>query len=174
MVKSPPADAGGAGLIPGSGRSPGRGNSNPLENFCLGNPMDRGAWQATVYEVAKSRTNWVTECEHTEYKLEAHKLFPNKLALNLRSERTIRIIQINVMGINISGWRYVWRYYEDIDEGKHIWLRNKKKLVWLGYGEQEGKEEKVRQRYLCVESTSMSGPGQHNKDLRFYSKARGS
>ena len=111
--------------------------------------------------------NWVTECEHTEYKLEAHKLFPNKLALNLRSERTIRIIQINVMGINISGWRYVWRYYEDIDEGKHIWLRNQKKLVWLGYGEQEGKEEKVRQCYLCVESTSMSGPGQHNKDLRF-------
>ena len=118
--------------------------------------------------------NWATEHEHMEYKLEAHQLFPNKLALNLRSEKAISIIQINVTGINISGWRYRWRYYEDIDEGKHIWLRNQKKLVWLEYGEQEGKEEKVRQCYVCVESISMSGPGQHNKDLRFYSKARGS
>ena len=37
------------GLIPGSGRSPGEGNGNALQYSCLGNPMDRGAWQATVY-----------------------------------------------------------------------------------------------------------------------------
>ena len=43
-----------AGSIPGSGRSPGEGNGNPLQNSCLRNPMDRGAWQATVYRVAKS------------------------------------------------------------------------------------------------------------------------
>ena len=42
--------------IPGSGRSPGEGNGNPLQYYCLENPMDRGAWYATVYEVAKSRT----------------------------------------------------------------------------------------------------------------------
>ena len=41
------------GSIPESGRSPGEGNGNPLQYFCLGNPMDRGAWQATVYGVAK-------------------------------------------------------------------------------------------------------------------------
>ena len=53
MVKKPPANAGDAGLIPGSGRFPGRGNGNPLRYPCLGNPMDRGAWWATVHGIAK-------------------------------------------------------------------------------------------------------------------------
>ena len=44
------------GSIPGSGRSPGEGNGNPLQYSCLGNPMDRGAWWATVHRVAKSQT----------------------------------------------------------------------------------------------------------------------
>ena len=53
VVKNPPANAGDTGSIPGSGRSPGEGNGNPLQYSCLGNPMDRGAWQATVHGVAK-------------------------------------------------------------------------------------------------------------------------
>ena len=44
------------GSIPGLGRSPGEGNGNPLQYSCLENPMDRGAWQATVHGVAKSPT----------------------------------------------------------------------------------------------------------------------
>ena len=44
------------GSIPGSGRSPGEGNGNPLKYSCLENPMDRGAWQATVHGVTKSWT----------------------------------------------------------------------------------------------------------------------
>ena len=44
------------GLIPGSGRSPKGGHGNPLQYSCLGNPMDRGAWQATVHSIAKSWT----------------------------------------------------------------------------------------------------------------------
>ena len=44
---------GDSGLIPGSGRSPGEGNDNPLEYSYLGNPIDRRAWQATVHGVAK-------------------------------------------------------------------------------------------------------------------------
>ena len=56
VVKNPPANAGDAGSIPGSGRSPGVGNGNPLQYSCLGNPMDRGAWWAAVYGVAQSRT----------------------------------------------------------------------------------------------------------------------
>ena len=49
-------DTGDADSIPGSGRSPGAGNGNPLQYFCLKNPMDRGAWQATVQSVAKGQT----------------------------------------------------------------------------------------------------------------------
>ena len=49
-------NAGDLGSIPGLGRSPGEGNGNPLQYYCLENPMDRGPWQATVHGVAKSRT----------------------------------------------------------------------------------------------------------------------
>ena len=59
VVKNPPANAGDkrdAGSIPESGRSPGGGHGNPLQYSCLENPMDRGAWQATVYMVIKSWT----------------------------------------------------------------------------------------------------------------------
>ena len=48
------------GLIPGSGRSPAEGNGNPLHYSCLENPTDRGAWWATVHEVAKSQT-WLSD-----------------------------------------------------------------------------------------------------------------
>ena len=56
-VKNLPAYAGDArfaSLIPGSRKSPGEGNGNPLQYSCLGNPMDRGVWQATVQGVTKS------------------------------------------------------------------------------------------------------------------------
>ena len=53
MVKNPPANAGDAGSIPGSGRSPGEGRGNVLQCSCLGNPMDRGPWWATVYVVTR-------------------------------------------------------------------------------------------------------------------------
>ena len=56
VLKNVPANAGDTGSIPGSGRSHGEGNGYPLEYFCLENPMDRGAWQDTVHEVAKSQT----------------------------------------------------------------------------------------------------------------------
>ena len=59
VVKNPSTNAGDvrdADLIPGSGRSPGGGHGNPLQYSCLENPMDRGAWRATVHRVTKSRT----------------------------------------------------------------------------------------------------------------------
>ena len=59
LVKNLPASAGDVrdtGSIPGLGRSPGEGHDNPLQYSCLENPMDRGAWQATVHRVAKSGT----------------------------------------------------------------------------------------------------------------------
>ena len=59
VVKNPPASAGDirdTGSVPVSRRSPGRGNTNPFQYSCLENPMDKGAWQATVHRVAKSQT----------------------------------------------------------------------------------------------------------------------
>ena len=58
VVKNQPANADvrDAGSIPGLGRSPAGGHSNPLQYSCLENPMDRGAWQATVHRVAQSGT----------------------------------------------------------------------------------------------------------------------
>ena len=59
VVKNTPVNSGdirGAGSVPGLGRCPGEGNGNPLQDSCLENPMDRGAWWATVHRVAKSRT----------------------------------------------------------------------------------------------------------------------
>ena len=52
MIKNLPANAGDTGSIPGSGRLPGEGNGNPLQYYCLENPVDRGAWWATVHGVA--------------------------------------------------------------------------------------------------------------------------
>ena len=59
VVKNLPFNAGDmrdAGSVPGSGRSPGIGNGNPLQYSCLENSMDTGAWQATVHGVAESDT----------------------------------------------------------------------------------------------------------------------
>ena len=58
MVKNPPAsagDTGDVGLIPGSGGSPGRGNGNLFQCFCLETSMDSGAWRATVHGAVKSQ-----------------------------------------------------------------------------------------------------------------------
>ena len=55
-VKASACNVGDLGSIPGSGRSPGEGNGNSLQYSCLENPMDRGAWWATVHGVAKSQT----------------------------------------------------------------------------------------------------------------------
>ena len=64
--KETACSAGDQGSIPGLGRSPGGGHGNPLQHSCLGNPTNRGAWQATVHRVAKSQTHLNTEhpCRH--------------------------------------------------------------------------------------------------------------
>ena len=64
VVKNPPANAGDirdASSNPGLGRSPGGGRGNPLQYSCLENPMDSGAWWATVHGVTKSQTHLATE-----------------------------------------------------------------------------------------------------------------
>ena len=68
MVKNPPANAGDTrdvGSVPGLGRSPGGRHSNPLQYSCLENPMDRGAWWATVYRVIKTQLDTNEATWHT-------------------------------------------------------------------------------------------------------------
>ena len=68
MVRSTPANAGDlrdVGSIPGLGRSPGVEHGNPLQDSCLENPMDRGAWRATVHGVPELDTTEATQCART-------------------------------------------------------------------------------------------------------------
>ena len=70
VIKNPPAsdrDPRDAGSTPGSGRPPGGGHGNPLQCSGLENPMDRGAWWATVHGVSKSNTWSDLACVHPEY-----------------------------------------------------------------------------------------------------------
>ena len=60
-----PANAGDAGSIPGSGRSPKEGNGSPLHYSWLENSMDRGAWQATVHGITKVKYDWLHTHTHT-------------------------------------------------------------------------------------------------------------
>ena len=62
--KASACNAGDPGSIPGLGRSPGEGNGNPLQYSCLENPMDRGAWWATVHGITKI---WTRLSDFTEY-----------------------------------------------------------------------------------------------------------
>ena len=71
-------NAGDPGLIPGSERSPGEGNGNPLQYSCLENPMDRGAYQATVHRVAKSWTRLKQLRTHTHTHIHTHTHTPDQ------------------------------------------------------------------------------------------------
>ena len=64
VVKNLPVNAGDMGSISGLGRSPGEGNGNLLQYSCLGNPIDRGAWQATIHGVTRVGPNLVTNTYH--------------------------------------------------------------------------------------------------------------
>ena len=80
VVKNPPASAGDirdTGSIPGSGRSPGGGHGNPLQYSCLEDPMDRGAWQATVHRGAKSQTQLKQLRTHTRNPAHCGKILTN-------------------------------------------------------------------------------------------------
>ena len=88
VVKNPPAHARDMGSVPGSGRPPGEGNGNPLQYSCLGNPMDGGAWWATVHGLTKSWTwlsNWAAISNlnslemnylHVSRQKRTHRFFP--------------------------------------------------------------------------------------------------
>ena len=82
MVKNPPTSEGHAGSIPGSRRSPGGGHGNPLQYSCLENPMDGGAWLATLHGVAKTQDDWACMHAHPWDKLHWIQIAIKKSLLN--------------------------------------------------------------------------------------------
>ena len=84
-------DAGDADSTPGSGSFPGGGNGNPLQYSCLENPMDRGAWRATVHGVAKSRT-WLKDWAHIHLPPE-QQIFCKEVLLFILPEQHMRHLQ---------------------------------------------------------------------------------
>ena len=86
VVKNSPTNAGDLGSIPGSGRSPGEENGNPLQYSCLESPMDKGAWRAIVHGIARVRHN-LSSKSPLDAEAEAPILWPpdgNELALCIR------------------------------------------------------------------------------------------
>ena len=88
VVKIPHVNAGDMDLIPGLGRSTGGGNGNPLQHSCLENPMDRGAWWATVHVVAKSEPDWTHTHTHTYYNEITNRVRPTSVAPQYQNEVT--------------------------------------------------------------------------------------
>ena len=100
VSKSSACNAGDLDSIPGSGRSPGEGNGNPLQYSCLENPMDRGAWWAAVYGVPKSRTQ-LSEFTFTftlrnEMEFTLWELYDGCYYMRLKAEQSPRGMQITV------------------------------------------------------------------------------
>ena len=85
MLKYPPTNAGDAGSIPGSGICTGVGNDNLFQYSCQKNPMDRGAWQATVHGVTKSQTQLKQLNTHTHTHTHTHTVKLNQ-PYNIRND----------------------------------------------------------------------------------------
>ena len=105
VVKNPPANAGDSGSILGSGRSPGVGNGNPFQYSCLGNPMNRGVWWATIHRVARNWTrlsDWARM--HTHIK-ERRKVIRIKMWRNCRWWQTCTFGLGTKMRNTAEGWQ---------------------------------------------------------------------
>ena len=76
VIKKPPTNVRDSGSIPGSGRSPGGGHGDPLQYSCLENPLDRGAWRATVHRVTQSWTRLKRLSTHAQFMNSFRLCFP--------------------------------------------------------------------------------------------------
>ena len=95
--KDSACNAGVAGLIPGLGRCPGGGHGNPLQYFCLENPTDRGAWQATVHWVAKS-----------QIRLKQLNIHPFRISQVLFPKKTLALFTLSTSDTVILQEKFPW------------------------------------------------------------------
>ena len=114
-------DTGNPGLIPGSGRSPGGGHGNPLQYSSLENPMDRGAWWATVHEIAKNQTRWSDWAHSTwvtypggSWDLEFSSFTPFPEKFPSQEAMCIHVANISKVGGIMVGSRSHWRLKVDM------------------------------------------------------------
>ena len=111
-MKNPPASTGDAGSIPGLGGSPGGGNGNPLQYSCLGNPMDRGAWWATVHGITKESDTMKDKSPHTHTHLPLDPLAPwlPNIQISAQSAETQGVPMLpRSLSCEDTSWRFVWR-----------------------------------------------------------------
>ena len=116
VVKNLPANAGDTrdtSLIPGSGRSSGEVNGNPLQYSCLENPMNRGAWQATVHGSQRVRHDW-SDLSHTQTHTHTHTHTPPLPSLQMCNTAPLLWFPINSYKVSISAARVTedWGYGE--------------------------------------------------------------
>ena len=98
VVKNLPANARNVkdeGSIPGVGRSPGGGHSNPLQRSCMENSMDRGAWWATAHRVAKNQTRQKELNTHTHFKLHSVLQYKRRLCLGKEEIREGSLAEVS-------------------------------------------------------------------------------
>ena len=119
--KGSACNAGDPGSIPGSGRSPGDGNGNPLEYSCLENSMDRGAWQATVHGVTKSQTrlsNWHTHYLSSAFPFVCWILFLSLFLLKLlplpARHQFFLLYQPFPSALKHAATSYMWKVHPDL------------------------------------------------------------
>ena len=120
VVKDPPGNAGDAGLIPGSGTSPGGGNGNPLQYSCMDNPMDRGFWWAKVHWVAKNQT-WLASM-HTPVSLYLFCPPPTNLLSTLFLESYFLNINLTITLFRTCLWLHITLKTEVPKFHKSQWL----------------------------------------------------
>ena len=132
MAQASACNAGDLGSIPGSGRSPGEGNGNPLQYSLLEYPMDGGAWQATVHGVAKSRT-WLSNFTFT---LNISLSYWSATAKSLQSCPTLcdpidgsppdspvpGILQARTLEWVAISFSNAWKWKVKVKSLSHVWL----------------------------------------------------
>ena len=116
VVKSLPTNAGDAGLIPGSGRSPGEGNGNPLHYSCLENPMDWEAWKAIVHRVAELDTTEQLHT-HTHTHTEAKTNFKILSQKKVKRQKSMYNVQCWKRSFTEKYTTHIWKDIQEMEGG---------------------------------------------------------